>query len=128
MVFDEYINVNDDRLMNGLIPVVRIMQRAAVSGEEALRIDFSHTKFISPVFALSLIVFLSKSGRKYSFANLNEYLSIIGLSSGGIRPDRMRKRIFRMRRTGVMVSIPQRRCLRKDWADSIFCCQEAAFI
>ena len=94
MVFDEYINVNDDRLMNGLIPVVRIMQRAAVSGEEALRIDFSHTKFISPVFALSLIVFLSKSGRKYSFANLNEYLSIIGLGSGGIRPDRMRKSEF----------------------------------
>ena len=94
MVFDEYINVNDDRLMNGLIPVVRIMQRAAVSGEDSIQIDFSHTKFISPVFALSLIVFLSKCGRIYSFTNLNEYLCIIGLGSGGIRPDRMRKSEF----------------------------------
>lgn len=60
MVVDEYMNVSDDRLMNGLIPVVRIMQRAGEVEEESLEIDFSHTKFISPVFALSLIVFLSR--------------------------------------------------------------------
>ena len=94
MVVDEYINVSDDRLMNGLIPVVRIMQRAAVSEEDSLQIDFSHTKFISPVFALSLIVYLSKCGKQYSFTNLNEYLSAIGLGNGGIRPDRMRKSEF----------------------------------
>lgn len=94
MVVDDYINVSDDRLMNGLIPVVRIMQRASLSGEDSLQIDFSHTRFISPVFALSLIVYLSKSGKNYSFANLNEYLNMIKLGNGGIRPDRMRKSEF----------------------------------
>ncbi len=94
MVVDECINVSDDRLMNGLIPVVRIMQRAAGSEDDSLQIDFSHTKFISPVFALSLIVYLSRCGKQYSFTNLNEYLSVIGLGNGGIRPDRMRKSEF----------------------------------
>lgn len=94
MIVDEQINVSDSRLMNGLVPVIRIMQRASVSREESMQIDFSHTKFISPVFALSLIVFLSKCGKHYSFANLNEYLSIVGFGSGGIRPDRMRKSEF----------------------------------
>ena len=94
MVVDEYINVADDRLMNGLIPVVRIMQRIAGSEEDSLQIDFSHTKFISPVFALSLIVFLSRCGKHYSFANMNEYLNLIGFGNGGIRPDKMRKSEF----------------------------------
>lgn len=94
MIVDEYINVSDCHLMNGLIPVVRIMQQSAESEEESLQIDFSHTNFISPVFALSLIVFLSKCGKHYSFTNLNEYLSIIGLGNGGICPDKMRKSEF----------------------------------
>lgn len=94
MVVDEYINVSDDRLMNGLIPVVRIMHRSSLSEEDSLQIDFSHTKFISPVFALSLIVYLSKCGKQYSFTNLNDYLSVIGFGTGGIRPDKMRKSEF----------------------------------
>lgn len=94
MVVDEYINVSDDRLMNGLIPVVRIMQRVSGSQEESLEIDFSHTKFISPVFVLSLIVFLSSCGKFYKFSNLNDYLTVIGLGNGGIRPDRMRRSEF----------------------------------
>ena len=94
MVVDEYMNVSDDRLMNGLIPVVRIMQRAGEVEEESLEIDFSHTKFISPVFALSLIVFLSRCGKHYSLTHLNDYLGVIGFGNGGIRPDKMRKSEF----------------------------------
>ena len=94
MVVDEYINVSDDRLMNGLIPVVRIMSRVAESQDENLEIDFSHTKFISPVFALSLIVFIYCCGRSVSLTNLNEYLNVISLGNAGIRPERMRKSEF----------------------------------
>lgn len=36
MIVDEYINVSDCHLMNGLIPVVRIMQQSAESEEESL--------------------------------------------------------------------------------------------
>jgi len=94
MVINDDINVNDDRLMNGLIPVVRIMQQVDGSADDTFEIDFSHTKFISPVFALSLVVFLSGCGKRYSFSNLNEYLGVIGFGRGGVRPDRMRKSEF----------------------------------
>ena len=91
MVVDDHINVSDDRLMNGLIPVVRIMQRVSKSQDDSLVIDFSHTEFISPVFALSLIVFLSGCGKRCSFRNTTDYLKLIGFGRGGIRPDRMRQ-------------------------------------
>lgn len=91
----EYINVNDDRLMDGLAPVVRIMQQVeAASDGEMIIVDFSRTEFISPVFALSLIVYLSRCGKKISFEGIKDYLDVIGLGSGGIRPDRMRKSEF----------------------------------
>lgn len=94
MVINEVINVSDDRLMDGLIPVVRIMSLVEKSKEESIMIDFSRTHFISPVFALSLIVYLSQCGKKVSICNIPDYLSVIGLSSGGIQPDKMRKSEF----------------------------------
>lgn len=91
----DYINVNDERLMDGLAPVVRIMQRVeAAPKEEPIIIDFTQTKFISPVFALSLIVYLSRCERKVSFTGTHDYLEVIGLHSGGICPDKMRKSEF----------------------------------
>lgn len=90
MIIKDYINVNDDRLMDGLIPVLRIMSRVNDTSEETVTIDFSHTRFISPVFALSLIVYLTKSGKDVSICGTNEYLDVIGLQSWGIHPDEMR--------------------------------------
>lgn len=94
MVINDYINVDDDRLLDGLIPVVRIMSKAEKSQDDSLEIDFSRTKFISPVFALSLIVYLSGCKKKVSWSNLPEYLRYIGLGSGGIKPEKIRKSEF----------------------------------
>ena len=94
MVVNEHINVRDDRLMDGMIPVIDIMHQVETSKDRSVEIDFSNTKFITPVFALSLIVYLSRCGRQVSFINVNEYLSLIGLESGGIRPDQMRRSEF----------------------------------
>lgn len=90
MVINEYINVGDDRLINGLIPVVKIMSKAERSQEDTIEIDFSRTKFISPVFALSLIVYLSGCQKKVSWTNLPDYMSAMRFGAGGIKPDRMR--------------------------------------
>ena len=91
----EIVNVNDERLMDGLAPVVRIMQQVEkVGADESVCVDFSQPHFISPVFALSLIVYLSKCGRKVSFAGVHDYLEVIGLHSGGICPDKMRNSEF----------------------------------
>ena len=94
-VIKEHINVRDDRLLDGLTPVVRLMAQveALPEGETAI-IDFSDTVFITPVCALSLIVYLAGCGRKISIKNVPEYLETIGLTSGGIKPDQMRRTEF----------------------------------
>lgn len=91
----EYINVNDERLLDGLSPVVSLMARieALPDGEE-VTIDFADTKFVTPVCLLSLIVYLARCGRKVSLKNVTEYLGTIGLSNGGIKPDQMRRTEF----------------------------------
>lgn len=94
MIIKEHINVKDDRLIDGLTPVVRIMSQVEGTGEQDVTIDFSYTRFVSPVFALSLMVYLSRCGKHVSFTNITEYLERIGLSNGGIKPDLMRQTEF----------------------------------
>ena len=94
MIIKENINVKDDRLIDGLTPVVRIMSQIEGSREQEVTIDFSDTRFISPVFALSLIVYISRCGKQIAFTNVPDYLELIGLSNGGIKPDEMRQTEF----------------------------------
>lgn len=65
MVIKEHINVSDNRLLDGLVPVVRVMsQMEALKEGETVTIDFSDTVFITPLCALSLIVYwLNAEGR-----------------------------------------------------------------
>ena len=94
MIINEYINVKDDRLIDGLTPVVRIMSQIERSEEPDVTVDFLNTQFISPVFALSLIVYLTRSGKQVSYRNVPDYLERIGLCNGGIKPDEMRQTEF----------------------------------
>lgn len=94
MIIRNHIKVKDDRLLDGLSPVVRIMSQIETSKEWEFTIDFSDAQFISPVFALSLIVYLTRCGKQYSFQNVPDYLELIGLSNGGIKPDTMRHTEF----------------------------------
>ena len=93
LIRDE-IRVKDEWLLDGLSPVVRMMSQIEASEEKEVMIDLSQAQFVSPVFALSLIVYLAGCGRLVSFANVPEYLSVIGLASGGIKPDEMRQTEF----------------------------------
>ncbi len=93
MIINDNINVQDDRLMNGLIPMVRIMSKIEKSGDDSVVIDFSKTDFISPVFVLSLLVYAKKSGKEIIFENLNEYMKAIHMD-GGIKPDELRNSEF----------------------------------
>lgn len=94
-VIKEYINVRDDRLLDGLTPVVRLMTRIeALSETEAVTIDFGDTVFITPVCALSMIVYLAGCGRKVSMRNIPDYLETIGITNGGIKPDQIRRTEF----------------------------------
>ena len=91
----ENINIMDERLIDGLSPVVRIMQQVELTNrDEPIVVDFSQTQCISPVFALSLIVYLNQCGRPVTFINMPTYLDIIGIQDGGIKPDGMRQTAF----------------------------------
>ena len=94
MIIKEHINVKDDRLIDGLTPVVWIMDQMEKSVDKEVTIDFSDTRFISPVFALSLIVYLTRCGKQIAFTNVSDYLERIGLGNGGIKPDTMRQTEF----------------------------------
>ena len=56
--------------MNGLIPMITIMNQAETSADESITIDFSRTRFISPIFALSFIVYVLGSKKQFSFSHL----------------------------------------------------------
>lgn len=94
MTINDHINVKDDRLIDGLTPVVRIMSQIEGTADQAVTIDFTDTRFISPVFALSLIIYLSRCGKQVSFKNVPEYLERIEFGNGGIKPDMMRQTEF----------------------------------
>jgi len=94
MIIKEYINVKDDRLIGGLTPVVRIMSQIEGAVDQAVTIDFSDTRFISPVFALSLIIYLSRCGKQVSYKNVPDYFERIDFGNGGIKPDTMRQTEF----------------------------------
>ena len=68
----ERIDVQDDRLMNGLLPVVTLMSKIESSKDKDCVVDFSHTGFVSPVFLLSLLVYLSKSEKSIQVVNFTE--------------------------------------------------------
>lgn len=91
MIIKDYIDVTDDRLIDGLNPVVRIMSQMEESAENDVTIDFSNTRFVSPVFVLSLIVYFSKCGKRVTLQNITKYLELIEINSDGIKPDTMRQ-------------------------------------
>lgn len=94
IIIKEYIDVKDDRLIDGLTPVVRMMSQIENSREQDVTIDFSDTRFVSPVFALSLLLYLTRCGKQIFIKNVPDYLERIGLSNGGIKPDQMRHTEF----------------------------------
>lgn len=100
MIIKETINVRGDRLIDGLIPALRIMSKAENTEDDTLTVDFTDTVFVSPVFVLSSIVYLSKCGKHVLISNVNDYLKTIGLDTGGIHPDEMRESEFKAKMEG----------------------------
>lgn len=94
MIINNYINVSDNRLLDGLIPVIKIIAEIEHSRDKDIIIDFSRTKFISPLFALSLLIYISKSNRQISLKNVKGYFELIDFHQGGIKSDKIRQTEF----------------------------------
>lgn len=74
MFINNNINIQDDRLMNGLLPMLNLMSQIEQAGHEEVVIDFSNTRFISPVFILSLLVYTSTCKKNIQIKNMTEYM------------------------------------------------------
>lgn len=94
MKIREPIVIADDRLMNGLLPVVSIMSKVNSTDDTEITLDFTDTLIVPPVFVLSLIVYASRCGKQVSICGSNYYLNAIRFTTGGIKPDEIRKSEF----------------------------------
>ena len=88
-----HINVEDSRLINGLRALVAIVCGVEDAREEEIELDFSNTRFISPVFAVSLLVYLSKTQNKIRLKNYSPYMQVVYMHEP-LMPDKMRASMF----------------------------------
>lgn len=89
----ERINIQDNKLTNGLIPVFHIMEMVESSNEDEVVFDCSSVKFSSPVFAISMLLFLRSCSKRYRMTNLSAYLKTI-MFDDVLMPDAMSKEDF----------------------------------
>lgn len=93
MVIKEIINIKDDRLTMGLEPIVRIMSKINNSETEDIVFDCSYIRFTSPVFIISLMLYLSSCNKRVSVINTNTYLNKIYFYNA-LKPDHISEKKF----------------------------------
>ena len=93
MIIRKDINIQDNKLLNGLLPVLEIINQIASSDDQEITIDFCSTRFATPLFVLPLMVYLQGSGRQINCTNLSAYLNTVKFWNG-IVPDDMRRSEF----------------------------------
>lgn len=101
MIIKKYINIQDDKLINGLLPVLDIVGQIEASNDQEVVIDLSDTKFASPLFVLPLMVYASGSNRTIRYQGITPYLSQIKFGEG-IKPDEMRSTQFKAHMEGYI--------------------------
>ncbi|MDR0982878.1 MAG: hypothetical protein LBM07_06530 [Culturomica sp.] len=93
MIIQKNINIQDDKLLNGLMPVLEIINQIEESDDDNITIDFVSTSWVSPMFVLPMMVYLYGSRRQINCVNIPAYLNIIHFPNG-IIPDDMRRSEF----------------------------------
>lgn len=86
MVIKKVININDNSLLNGLSPVLEIINLIENSNDDNVEIDFTDTNFVSPLFLLPLMVFVIGHKKNISYSNISQYMNIVKFGEG-VKPD-----------------------------------------
>lgn len=94
MIINRRINIDDDKLSNGLSEVLGIIDQIYQSPDAEDTIDFSRTRFVSPTFILPLLIFINGTGKTIHTCNLTEYMHLLHFGNGGLNSDSMRKTEF----------------------------------
>ncbi|MBC5623551.1 MULTISPECIES: hypothetical protein [Butyricimonas] len=96
MHINRNINIQDEKLSNGLQEVLVIMDQIQNSTDTKHIIDFSHTTFVSPTFVLPLMLFVKSSDKEIHFMNITPYMNLLHFGDG-FSPDQIRKTEFTAR-------------------------------
>lgn len=77
------VNIESDRFLNGLYEAIDIIDRVAQYPDNDVIIDFSGTRFVTPLFVVPLMVYKAGSTRNISFENVPDYMKIIKYGHDG---------------------------------------------
>lgn len=87
-----FTQIHDNRLLDGLLSAMHVMQQIEKSSDETT-LDFRTVGFVTPIFALPLVVFINSLKHKPNIKNLSEYLQTVRFADG-LQPDEMRRSEF----------------------------------
>ena len=90
----ENINVQQEKLSSGLSVALRICRQINKSPDEEDIVDFSHVKFVTPTFIMSVLIYIEKSGKNICLDHVEGYLSSVCLDKFGVNSGAMRKSEF----------------------------------
>ena len=76
----ENINVQQEKLSSGLSVALRICRQINRSPDVEDIVDFSHAKFVTPTFIMSLLIYIEKSGKNICLDH-----DKFGVNSGAMR-------------------------------------------
>lgn len=86
------INVSEnigEKFLQGLEGVLRLIDRINQSKDEEDILIFQNNIFVTPLFILPLLVYVSGSKKRIRYQFTNSYLDTIQFGSGGIKPEEL---------------------------------------
>lgn len=86
-------NKESNHFSNGLDSAFDLIHKIEGCGEGTICIDFCNLKFVSPIFMLTLLVYINKCGKEVHYRNTSSYMNTVYFSEG-MMPDRMRRATF----------------------------------
>ena len=86
------LNVSEnigEKFLQGLEGVLRLIDRINQSEDEEDILIFQNNIFVTPLFILPLLVYVSGSKKRIRYQFTNSYLDTIQFGSGGIKPEEL---------------------------------------
>ena len=87
MKIDATVNIQDNNLLYGLQEVLKIIELIIKSEDREDIICFQKRTFVTPLFILPLLVYVSGCEKVIRFDNYSSYMDTIHFSQGGLKPD-----------------------------------------
>ena len=87
MKINASINIQDSNLLYGLQEVLKIIEQIIKSEDREDIICFQKRTFVTPLFILPLLVFVTGCGKVIRFDSYSSYMDTILFSQGGLKPD-----------------------------------------